>query len=314
MIKKNIKKIILKIRNYKNIHGKYKFVDRTIGKKYGCIILAGYKEILWDTVFPRVKRYMNEDVDICVVSSGLYSRELNRICEEYGWSYLSTKRNNLCLAQNIAIQLLPCAEYIYKLDEDMFVTKEFCNEMRKVYWDIKNSSRYNPGIIAPLIPINGYGYIRLLEKCNKLPVFENKFGKAKFTGGNNEPSNFTKNKDIPLFFWNEVTELKNIDKASEKLSKESYAYTICPFRFSIGAIFFERKIWEDMGMFNVNHTTGMALDEIQLCNYCNTNSLVIAVSENCIVGHLAYGPQMDTMIQYYLENKNQFWGNLSDIN
>ena len=35
-----------------------------------------------------------------------------------------------------------------------------------------------PGLIAPLININGYSYRRILEKTNLLNKFEEKFGKA----------------------------------------------------------------------------------------------------------------------------------------
>lgn len=289
-----------------NTHGGHKLVNRAKGSDYGCVILAGYKEVLWDTVFPRIKLFAPDDIDICVVSSGLYSEKLDEICSEYGWSYLSVNRNNLCLAQNLAIEALPKAKYFYKLDEDMFVTKEFFPAMKETFDYVKEEGLYNPGFIAPLIPINGYGYIQLLKKWNLVKAYEQKFGKISYTGGNNDAANFTKNPDIPVWFWNEVPQMHDIDAASNSLAGENFQYSVCPFRFSIGAIFFERKLWEEMGAFDVNHTTGMALDEIKLCSYCNTNSLAVIVSENCIVGHLAYGPQMHAMIEFYKNNKNIF--------
>ena len=304
--KNEIKAGIHKARIYRNTHGKNKFINRTHGKKYGCIVLAGYKKILWDSVFPRLYKYIPDNIDVLVVSSGLFDTDLKKICEEYNWSYLSTKKNNLCLAQNLAIKSLPEAEYIFKLDEDMFVTRGFFEDMIQKYNSVSEKGRYDIGFVAPLIPINGYCYIKLLERFGELERFESVFGKAKYTCGNHDKKNFTKDPKIPPYLWSQTNMLKDIDATAEMLRTDADDYSVCPFRFSIGAIFFKRKIWTDMGMFDVNHTTGMALDEIKLCQYCNTNSLAIIVSHNSFVGHLAYGPQMDSMIEYYKANKHQF--------
>lgn len=301
-----IKKIKKRVRLFRNSHGKHIFIDRTKGYRYACIVLAGYKDFLWETVFERIIQYTPNSVDVCIVSSGLYDKRLHDICEKNNWSYLSVKRNNLCLAQNLAILKLESAQYFYKLDEDMFITKEFFPCMVETYEKVRKEGRHNIGFVAPLIPINGYGYIQLLNMFNKLDFYEKKFGKAVYTAGNSDLSNFTKNPEIPLFFWGQIEELRNIDKVSRNLHNRSFEYSICPFRFSIGAIFFEKQIWKDMGMFDVNHTTGLALDEIKLCTFCNENSLAVVVSENCLVGHLAYGPQMDAMKDYYEEHIEQF--------
>ena len=81
------------------------FVDRRKRENKLCIILAGYKSYLYEDVFGRLVRYMPEDMDVCIVSSGLYAKELEEIAEAQGWSYLSTERNCITLAQNVAILL-----------------------------------------------------------------------------------------------------------------------------------------------------------------------------------------------------------------
>ena len=55
---------------------------------------------------PKIE-YLNDEMDICIVSSGLYSDRLSEIAKKYGWSYLSTKRNSVTLTQNTAIKLFP---------------------------------------------------------------------------------------------------------------------------------------------------------------------------------------------------------------
>ena len=71
------------------------------------MILAGYKEVVWEDVFGRIKKYIPEDVDFCIVTSGMINDKLRKLAKKNNWSYLSTQRNCVTLAQNIAISLFP---------------------------------------------------------------------------------------------------------------------------------------------------------------------------------------------------------------
>ena len=68
---------------------------------------------------------------------GLFNEKLNKMCEEKKWSYLSVEENKVTLAQNIAIELHKDAKYIYKLDEDMFITKGFFENLKDTYLKVK---------------------------------------------------------------------------------------------------------------------------------------------------------------------------------
>ena len=105
----------------------YRFINRSTGQNKLCIILAGYKESLWEDVFSRIKLAAPADLDICIMTSGLENEALKQIAEQYNWSYLSTKVNHLSLIQNLAIELHPDAQWIFKLDEDMFLPKLILN-------------------------------------------------------------------------------------------------------------------------------------------------------------------------------------------
>ncbi|MBQ1994268.1 MAG: hypothetical protein II243_07375, partial [Lachnospiraceae bacterium] len=96
----------------------YKFKDRRKKSNKVCIVLAGYKPFLYDITFKRIKKFIPDDIDVCVVTSGMYSEDIYNRCKKNHWSYLSTKENNVALVQNLAIHLHPEAQYIYKLDED----------------------------------------------------------------------------------------------------------------------------------------------------------------------------------------------------
>lgn len=289
----------------KRVKGTYKFIDRKKDYSKMCIILAGYKPFLWDDVFDRISEYIPKDIDVCIVSSGLYSEELDEIARKNDWSYLSVKQNKVSLVQNIAINLFDKAEFIYKLDEDIFVTKNMFNKMFETYKDAESNSTYRVGFVAPMLPINGYAHIRVLQKTELLDTYEKKFGRAQH---NWDPKGkFVVNPDIAKFMWGETEErLRDIDKLDSELADKEMKYSICSIRFSIGAILFTRKLWENMGRFEVKIGNNMGLDETQLCNYLLEDSRAIFVSENTVAGHFSYGPQTAAMKEFYKNNREIF--------
>ena len=175
LLKKNkfIYNIVVNKREHKYFNSKYKFENRSNGSDNLCIILAGYKEFTWDVAFDRIKTFADKNMDICILSSGVYSTKLSEIAKENNWSYLSINKNCVTLAQNIALKLFEKAKYIYKLDEDIFVTKNFFKVMKKTYNEVSKNGDYNVGFVAPVIPINGYGHVLVLRKL-KLVDYYNK--------------------------------------------------------------------------------------------------------------------------------------------
>ena len=282
----------------RNFKYKGKFINRSKGSKNLCIILAGYKSYLYADVFGRISKYKMDDLDICIVSSGLYSEELNSIAECNGWSYLSTQENNVSLVQNVAISLHPQAQYIFKLDEDIFITEHFYENMLRAY-EYAESTDYNPGIIAPLIPINGYGHVRILKKLDLVSEYEDRFGKLKFAAGNDRP--IENSPEVAKFFWGEKNIIPSIDEMNAQFSAGKIEISPVPIRFSIGAILFKRDLWEAMGGFKVNDRRSVELgnDEVNICTYCLIGSRPIIVSENVVVGHFSFGPQNKEMKEYY---------------
>ena len=117
----------------------YKFENRKKDKNKVCFILAGYKEFLYDVIFERILKFIPEDVEICLLSSGKYSQILSEIAEKNNWSYLSTKRNNVSLIQNVAITIFNKADYIYKLDEDILKTQNTTGSPKPPIKDILQS-------------------------------------------------------------------------------------------------------------------------------------------------------------------------------
>ena len=53
-----------------NTRGKYKFIDNRKNYRKLCLYLIGYKEYLWQDVVPRFVKFLPDDVDVCLISSG----------------------------------------------------------------------------------------------------------------------------------------------------------------------------------------------------------------------------------------------------
>jgi len=283
------------------------FYNVAHGSKTCCIILAGYKDFLWDIVFKRISMFAPDGMDICVVSSGLYSERLLNICQTNNWSYLCIKRNCVTLALNTAIRNFPQAEYLYKIDEDIFVTKNFFQKTRECYDYCEGQSEYIPGFVAPLIPINGYGHLRILKKLSKEDEYSARFERPLFAAGRDRM--IENSSEVSKYFWNDIFEniRGGIDALDRQFAEDLFCFSVCPIRFSIGAIFFKRELWEEMGYFDVSKEgSGLGGDEVKLCSLAMNQSKAIIVSENTVVGHLSFGKQNDAMKEFFIAHPERF--------
>lgn len=285
--------------------GKYKFENRSESNRVLLLLLAGYKPFLYSEVIGRLERFVCSDIDVCIVSSWLYDNLLSEYAEKNNWSYLSTERNCVSLAQNIAITLHPNAEFIYKMDEDIFLTKNTFEVLMDTYKKVEEDGRYNVGFIAPIIPINGYGHTRVLAKLGLEDTYESRFEKIKVAAG---PERMVENNpEVAKFFWGDDSIVPSIDVMNQRFQQESLKYTVCPIRFSIGFILFHRSTWQDMGMLRVPlRGSAMGEDEVQICSCAMRQSKAIIVAENTVVGHLSFGKQNEPMKKYFLEHREVF--------
>lgn len=197
------------MRRQSRLRGRYRLENRIKGSDRLCIILAGYKEYLYPAILGRVEKYALADMDICILTAGLYSAEMAKHCADRGWSYLSTKRNNVSLIQNLAIHLHPAAQYIFKLDEDIFITEGYFENMLRA-WHHAEEGDYVPGVMAPLIPVDPYGNVRVLEKFGLTEKNTEMFEKPKYSCDLNRQ--FYKNPESAKFFWDESGYMPTIDE------------------------------------------------------------------------------------------------------
>ena len=296
---------------YKNVVSfsrRYVFEKRSNDCENLCVILAGYKEYTWDIIFDRINEFSNDNIDICILSSGLYSEKLSKIAKKYNWSYLSTKRNNVALIQNTAIKLFPNAKFIYKLDEDIFITKNFFDTMQETYEKVEKEGDYRVGFVAPIIPINGYSYVVLLNKLGLYDYYEEHFEKPRYYYGTD--AMIVNSPEVAKFMWGCNNKVPQIDDLDKQLHDLEFSYSASPIRFNIGAIYFPRELWEQMHYFKVDWTSGMGKDEHQISSHCIRWSRAIIIAENTCVGHLSFSQQNNEMENYFNEHPEKFQMNI----
>lgn len=303
-IKKEIRKKLDAVERVWRVKGEYFFEDRRKQSNVLFYILAGYKEFLWNNIFKRVHKYIPTDADICILSSGIYSEKLSAIAANYGWSYLGTKKNNIPLAQNILITKYDKAKWVFKMDEDIFITPNYYETMLKTYMQIENYDDYKIGFLAPLIPLNSFGHIELLKELNLKQKFTDKFGQVKY--GWNIKYSYYSNPEVAKFWWGGDGKIPKLERVNEMMQNKKIQYAICPIMFNIGAILFKREFWLEMDMFKVPLGNGLGIDEDCINIMTTRLSKPAFVAKNVVVGHLAFTPQFKVMKDFYLENPELF--------
>lgn len=281
----------------------YGFYDRKRDADKVCFVLSGYKEFLWDKVFARLQRFVPQDVEVCILSSGLYSERLEELAGANGWSYLHTALNDLTLIQNIAISLYDKAQWIYKMDEDMFLTENCFEKLFQMYRHVQEHEPYHVGFVGPLIPLNGFGYRCLLEHRAKLEDYEEKFGKAYW--GGLLTHELECNPEAAKYMWGAGGSLPHLDTLNREMS-ENDTYSVCGVRYSIGFILYHRDMWELMDGFSVTGEIDMGRDERDLCYWAIIKSHAMIIACNTVVGHFSFGPQTAQMKEFYLANPEYF--------
>jgi len=272
--------------------------NRSRGHQRLVLIVAGYKNTLWDIILTRIAKHTPLETDVCVVCPGKRDSRLEKICSENEWSILCTRENQLALASNIAIKEHPQAEFIHKLDEDIVVSDHYFLEIESTYHYVKSIDEYEIGFVAPTLNVNGFCYRKFLDFIN--PQLKNcyllEFGDFRSSCMN---TSAWSNPDAAKFLWNNSLPF---DKTSEKFLSRPQGFDICHHRFSIGAIFFHRKTWKEFGYFSRAGEGELGAEEADLCAFCCDTSKAMLVAHRVFAGHVGFGPQSKLMIPWFKKN------------
>jgi hypothetical protein len=275
----------LELQQRVNFAGECEFVDRSRGAEELVLVVAGYKPRLWPYTLSRLRRFAPGHADVCLVSPGMRSPELEALAEEEGWSYLSSTENALALAQNVAIRNHPNARWLHKVDEDVLVAEGHFERMLEGYRRVQADGRYAPGFCAPLLNVNGYSYRLFLEAFGLEDAYRERFGPLRQAAGD-IPAHF--DGEAALWLWRHGLPF---DAVARDIAARPFAYSAVPHRFSIGAILLERDFWQEIGGFMVAPRGGLGHEEDQLCKECVGLSRPMIVLHDVYAGHYSFGPQ-----------------------
>lgn len=277
----------------------YYFTDRKQNRKTLCYILAGYEKHLWDNTLERIAVFQSEEVDYCIVSSGKYDKTLEELAERNHWSYLYTEQNQVCFIQNQVIELHPQAEYIIKMDEDIFIGKNFFSDMLREFQNIEKEGDYRIGFAVPVIPLNCSGYVSYLQAIGKKEEYEQRFGRAyrsRFSAV------FTV-EETAVYLWELMG---NFDFMASRFA-ERKGYCICDCYFNIGCMMYTRERWLMMGKWPEKPgESGMGTDEAYIYQDNVEKDMSIYEIQSVLAGHLAFGHQKQRMITYYKDHPEIF--------
>lgn len=284
-----------------NFGGRYEFSDRSKGSDKVVIVVAGYKEYLWDVTLARIAKFGPKDIDVCIVCPAARPSRLMDVAAANGWSLLRTRANKLALAQNLAVQAHPRAQWIYKLDEDIFISEGYFQNLHEGYLRIRSQGVHDPGFCAPLLNVNGYSYAVFVRTLGIKEEYRAKFGELKSAcmgvraHWDPEAARWLWEKSLPF------------DEVAQFLRSQAFEYSVVPHRFSIGAIFFERAFWQEIGGFRTSMVDGeLGVEEEDLCCKCVALSRPMCVVHTTFAGHFAFGPQESGMRAFLDEARQDF--------
>ena len=282
--------------------GSHSFVDRQKGTDTLIIILAGFQPYYWDVVFNNINVANTKKYDVCVcIPEGKEetNKKIYELAEKYSWSVLRTKDDKLGLAQNLAISLHKNAQWFFKFDEDIIISKDYFSDMEKTIDEAKDFE-YRIGFIVPMINISLATMYEYLRSCELFDDFQKKFGTHKLG-----EDFLYKSREVALYLLESVG--NSFQKKYEEIHKKNAGRLLSiPIRFSIGAMYFSRDFWNQIEHFYVGIIGELGGEEEQVCNYCMTNWYSILCNTSVFACHMGYFVQKDVCKDYFLENTKIF--------
>ncbi len=277
------------------------FDNRSSGSTEALVILAGHKPDLWPWTLPRVARHVPPHVDVCLVTPGVEVPELRQFAARHGWSWLSTTNGHVSLAQNVAIRALPAARFIYKLDEDIFIAEGYFEGLMQGFRRVGLEAEYALGFCSPTLNVNGFSYVDYLRELELTDAWRQRFGPLR-RASDGVPAQA--DGDAAVWLWRHGLP---VDDTAARFARRPFGYSIVPHRFSIGAILFERELWEEMRGFRRGwRSPGLGEDEQHVAVSCLSSSRIMAVLHNVYAGHFAFGAQTPVMRTVFGNSLDEF--------
>ncbi len=153
----------------------------------------------------------------------------------------SSTNNQIAYIQNRIISKLKSDIYI-KLDDDILVSERWTEGFVGVYE--RNHDKMCFGSV--IIPVNGFGWIPFLDIMGYKVEFESLFPLVELKQDCMNVAIWN-NEKVVEYFWNKTLVIDETTRSFFERQNTSYQDLICGHRYSIGAIIFSHKMWENMG-------------------------------------------------------------------
>ncbi|MBK7106122.1 MAG: glycosyltransferase [Ignavibacteriae bacterium] len=219
-------------------------------KKIPILLVVNNRPHLLTIILNRLLKYTDWNIFELWILDNFGSDSVKHIISAYTCKYshirvFEQNFNQISIIQNEIIKKLKAEIYI-KLDDDIFVTKNWTNGFVNVLE--RNKSSISIGSVV--IPVNGYGWKIFLESMNLVQKFNERFPNINIIQGCMEPAVWGNN-EVVNFIWENSL---NIDITTERFINNNLQIKDfgVPYRYSIGAISFTHDFWEKMGGWKVD--------------------------------------------------------------
>jgi len=215
-------------------------------KKIPILLITKDRPTLLEKVLLRLMKFTNwDEFDLWILDN--YSTEANRkIINMFKYKYpfiniYATSYNQLAQIQNEVIKKLK-ADFYIKIDDDILVTENWTDAFVGVYE--RNYRTMSFGSVT--IPINGFGWVPFMEIMGITNDFKTQFPNTPINQDCMDVAIY-KDQEVNEFMWNHCLDLDQTARTFLSNQNSTFQDLICPHRYSIGAIVFSHKFWEQMG-------------------------------------------------------------------
>ncbi len=217
-----------------------------MSKRIPILLITKDRPTLLEKVLIRLIKYTDwEKFDLWILDN--YSTDANRkIINMFKYRYpfiniYATSFNQLAVIQNQVIEKLK-ADFYIKIDDDILVTENWTDAFVGVYERHHQTMSFG----SVTIPINGFGWVPFMEIMGIIPEFKSRFPQIPIQQDCMDVAIY-KEKEVNEFIWEHCLDLDDTARTFIANQNGTYQDLICPHRYSIGAIVFSHKFWEEMG-------------------------------------------------------------------
>lgn len=321
----------LRLQNKYNFYvKKYRFIDRMRDSDVCILVLAGLYPEVWRVSMERISAY-SEGYDVIIVNpGGLHTERAQILAGEYGFSYFESFPNNVAAAQNFVLKNICRSRLVVKVDDDVFLTKNTVRCLLRAYSRLREEG-YDIGFLAPVINVNNYSYLHFLKTLGLAEAYEEAFEKP-IPVRNWTKQAIWQDARAAVWIWERSLPLNSTAELFERVNAGKFE--LIPVRFSINCILFERSFILESGGFlahfprtkargespgTTTRSEGYVLrallplgDEESINFYSDRSMRGRFLVLDSFAGHLAYYPQADTMLRWFLKNKDRLLEDLKE--